>query len=408
MSYLQFAMRQRRFLGFGFLAAFASSFGQTYFIGVFGPSIQSDFGLSHTDWAKIYLYGTLASAMLLPWSGKLIDHKPLGRYTAWVMLFLAVGCGFAASVQNVALLAVAIFMLRQGGQGLLMHISITSMTRYYEEGRGRAIAIATLGLAAGEACLPILALGAITWFGWRQTIGGVGVLVALVFVPCVIWLLRGHGRRHQGYLERLAGAVEVERPQQRSWSTAKVLRDPRFYLLLPGTLAPAFVVTALFFHHLNLADSKGWSHTWITSSYVIYAGASTIVALVCGSIIDRLGALRLVPLMLLPLAAALLVVGLVDDGWIVWPYFILLGTCVGIGHTAVSAMWAELYGVESIGAIKSLVTALAVLASALAPLVMGALMDAGVVIDHVCLLFAGYVLVAFVLLWGSLHTWKVK
>jgi hypothetical protein len=47
-SYFRFANANRRLIGFGFLMAFASSFGQTYFIGVFGPSIQTEFGLSHT------------------------------------------------------------------------------------------------------------------------------------------------------------------------------------------------------------------------------------------------------------------------------------------------------------------------------------------------------------------------
>jgi hypothetical protein len=61
LSYWRFALENRRFLTFGFFVAFASSFGQTYFIGIFSPSIQLEFGLTHTAWATTYLMGTLAT-----------------------------------------------------------------------------------------------------------------------------------------------------------------------------------------------------------------------------------------------------------------------------------------------------------------------------------------------------------
>ena len=60
-DYSAFVRANARLLGFGFAMAFASSVGQTYFIGVFGPAIRGEFGLSHTSWSAIYMAGTLAS-----------------------------------------------------------------------------------------------------------------------------------------------------------------------------------------------------------------------------------------------------------------------------------------------------------------------------------------------------------
>ena len=51
-------------------------------------------------------------------------------------------------------------------------------------------------------------------------------------------------------------------------------------------------------------------------------------------------------------------------------------------------MWAELYGTDFIGAIKSLVASLGVFASALGPVIMGSLMDNGLSTSQVCLVFA--------------------
>ena len=168
-----------------------------------------------------------------------------------------------------------------------------------------------------------------------------------------------------------------------------MLRDTRFWLLTPAVLSPSLIVTALFFHHLNLADAKGWSHAWITGNYVLYAIATVCTALVVGPLVDRLGALKVLPALLAPIALALAVVALGDAAWIVVPYLALLGLSSGVTQTLLTAMWAELYGVMHLGAIKSLVAAMRVFSSALGPVSAGALMDAGVSLEAVCVGYAG-------------------
>ncbi len=387
-AYLKLVLSNRALLGFGFAMALASSFGQTYFIGVFGPSIQREFDLSHTAWGSVYLAGTLASAALLPWSGKLIDRLPLTRYALGVALLLVVACASAALAWSVASLVLAILLLRQAGQGLASHVAVTTMARYFDRDRGRAIAVVTLGFSVGEALLPVAAVAAIAWIGWRTSYAMLAAIVCVTLIPAILLTLRG---------SVAAGTPELatESPSAgRSWNSREVLRDARFFLMLPGIVAPALIITALFFHHLNLADAKGWSHAWITGNYAVFAASSTVVALACGPTIDRIGARRLVPTMLLPLAAGLVVVSSFDSAFVVWIYLVLIGGSIGLAHTAVTAMWAELYGVAHIGAIRSMVTAFAVFASALGPVALGGLMDSGVPIDRALLFFAAYALVA--------------
>jgi len=388
-SYFHFALANRRFLGFGFFIALSSSFGQTYFIGVFGPALQDEFALSHTAWSTIYMVGTLASAAVLPWTGKLIDRFDLRAYTAAVCVLFATACAVTAAATGPVLLAVAIFALRQSGQGLFSHVALTSMARYFDAGRGRGIAIASLGFAAGEAVLPFAAVLLIAAVGWRETYVLIGVLVALAVAPVSLWLLRGHGERHRAHERRLGDAARGDRPVQRSWTRAEMLRDARFWLLAPAVLSPSLIVTALFFHHLNLADAKGWSHAWITGNYVLYALATVCTALVVGPLVDRLGALKVLPALLAPIALALGVVAAGDAAWVVLPYLALLGVSSGVTQTLLTAMWAELYGVMHLGAIKSLVTAMRVFSSALGPVSAGALMDAGVSLEAVCVGYVG-------------------
>jgi MFS family permease len=391
-SYFRFANANRRLIGFGFLMAFASSFGQTYFIGVFGPSIQTEFGLSHTYWGSIYMVGTLASALLLPWTGKQIDRLDLRLYTLLVGLFLAFACFFIASTLGPLMLVLAIFFLRQSGQGLSSHTSVTTMARYFDLGRGRSIAIAVLGFSLGEALLPFIAVLAIAGLGWRWAYGGSGVLVLLILVPAALWLLKGHGDRHARHIADRAANKASGKAGITSWKRGQVLRDRRFWLLMPGLFAPSLILTAMFFHHLNVALEKGWSAEWITGNYVVYAAATVVTSLITGSLVDRLGAMRLIPFMLAPLVVGLVIMAWGESPFWVVPYFIFIGINTGIAHTAVSAMWAELYGTDYIGAIKSLVASLGVFASALGPVIMGSFMDNGLSISQICLVFAAWTL----------------
>ena len=399
-AYLTFTRAHLRFLAFGFLLTATSSAGQTFFIGLFGPQVRAAFGLSHSEWGSLYLVGTLASALVLPWSGQIIDRVDLRVFTAASILGLAGACLAMSLVPSVAFLVVAIFLLRQFGQGLTSHTATVAMARYFGPDRGKALALASIGFSLAEATLPILAVLAITAWGWRQSYAGTALIV-LCLLPVALWLLKGHGARHQAHEANIAAARSsgLEVP---GYSRKEMLREARFYLLLPAAMAPSYVGTAMFFHHLTLAEAKDWSAVWVTGSYWIYALAAAVTMLAAGPLIDRLTAARIMPLFLLPLALGL--------GFLAWgaapfwvlPYLALLGVTTGFAFTGLVALWAELYGARHLGAIKSLAGGLGVLASALGPVTVGLALDAGHSIETVCLGFAGFCLFATLLLMRAL------
>ncbi|MCH9672669.1 MAG: MFS transporter [Gammaproteobacteria bacterium] len=385
-DYINFIARNRRLAAFGFLMAMGSSFGQTYFIGIFGPSVQAEFGLSHTAWGTIYMLGTLASAFVLPWSGKQLDRFPLAPFAIFTCTLLGIASGVMSQVNGTVMLVIAIFLLRQGGQGLMSHVALTTMARHFSIERGRAIAVATLGFAVGEATLPFICVAAIAVIGWRSTYLASAACLLLLWVPAAWWLLRRHGSTPPSDIAT-AGNTTPDAPV-RSWTRKEVISDLRFYLLLPSILAPSMIVTAMFFHHLTLADAKGWSHAWVTGNYVVFAIASIATSLVAGRLIDRYSSARLMPFLLSPLAVAMVLLATADSTWVVVPYFMLLGLNTGLSHTAVPALWAELYGVEHLGAVRSLAASMSVFASALGPVTAGSLMDIGMPIEQVCVVFA--------------------
>jgi MFS family permease len=399
-GYAQLIRANPWILSFGFLMALGSSFGQTFFIGVFGPAIETTFGLSHAGWGSIYMAGTLLSALLLPFTGRLIDRMPLARYAILVCIGLAAATLAAALCPAAIFLIPVVFLLRQSGQGLASHVAITAMVKAFDRNRGKAVAIATLGFPAGRAVMPFCAVAAIAAIGWRATFALSAVLVVVLMIPAVIWLLRRDTASRPAGVELEDGPPVAARglavPDR---TLGEVLRHPFFYLILPGILGPSFIETALFFHQLSIAESKGWSAEWVTAGYAVFALMTTLVTLMAGPLIDRIGATRLLPLVLMPLVVGVLVLAYLDHAIWAWVYLALAGIGSGAMRIVQPVMFAELFGTGHIGAIRSAAATLSVFASALGPPALGLMMDAGIAFAPMGLGAALYLVAASLVMW---------
>jgi len=186
MRYVTFARSNWRFLSFGVLLAFFSSFGQTYFIGLFGAEIRAEFALSHGTFGLAYSAATLASGLCLIWLGRLIDDIDLRLFCLLVCGALVAACFFMALVPGIITLGIAFFLLRLTGQGLLSHAYVISMARYFDEDRGKAVSVAGLGHPIGEAVFPIVIVALIGAMGWRDTWLFFGLLGLVVLLPLVL------------------------------------------------------------------------------------------------------------------------------------------------------------------------------------------------------------------------------
>ena len=62
----------------------------------------------------------------------------------------------------------------------------------------------------------------------------------------------------------------------------------------------------------------------------------------------------------------------------------LYGLNMGISTPFIGTLWAEIYGLESLGSVKALLHACAVFASALSPVIFGYIIDAGYGVTFIC------------------------
>jgi MFS family permease len=291
-------------------------------------------------------------------------------------------------------LLISLFVLRQLGQGLMFIISSTAMVRYLDEHKGKASALASIGYAVSEAVMPGLLVALLLWVGWRQSWQVAAVLLLVFMVPAILYLLHDHRRRHQRYLTRLNDEDdEVTRSyRRRQWTRAEVIRDRYFYLFAPGLMSQPLMFTGFIFHQVHLVESKGWSLIGWATMFSLYALISVVTKLICGPLIDRFGAIRMIPLVALPMGVGLVILALADSLFWGGVFLVLTGITVGFQSTVVAPFWSEMYGSQHLGAIKSLGAAAMVFCTALSPIVIGWQIDLGARMETLALVAAAYVL----------------
>jgi len=406
MNYIRFISQNRRFLAFGLFMALFSSFGQTYFIGVFSAEIRAAFALSHGDFGLVYSLGSLVAGIFLIGLGGFVDRLDLRVWIAILGVAAAGACVVMSVAHSVVVLGIALFLLRLSCQSLLSHTYMTSMARYFDTERGKAISIAILGHPLGEAVFPILSIALIAALGWRGVWLVYAAVGAALLLPLILWLLRGHGERHRTYLKRLAEPAAASSELGRQWTRREVLRDVRFYLIQIALMAPPFMFTGLLIHQAHMAASKGWSLAWLATCFTVYAATSIASSLTVGLLIDRIGATRIAPYALLPVVVSMLTLALFSHPAAAMVFMAGIGLSMGIVFTAFTAIWAELYGVRHLGAIRSVVMSTMILVSAIAPATLGWLFDAGVTVETLTLIFAVWAFAGWLLLLAVLRRWK--
>lgn len=370
---LRFLTENLRWLATGFLLAFGSSFGQTYFISLFAGEIRANYGLTDGDWGLIYTGATLCSALLLLGKGSWADTVPLSRLAPSVAAVFAGAALLMAIGTQLWMLVLAVFLLRFCGQGMFTHIKATAMARWFVATRGRAMAVTSLGYPLGEALLPVPVLLLAAWIGWRTTWGVTAAVIALVVLPMLIWLL-SQDRSPVGS-SAASGSPGLG---GRHWQRSDVLRHWVFWALVPFFLTPGFIGTVIFFHQVHVAEVKEWSLTAMATGYSTYAIATITTSFVAGWVADRFGPAVLLPVAVLPMAAAMAYLGpatLVID-WVI--VLSVIGLTQGMVSALAGTLMPAIYGTDHLGSVRGIVTALMVLSTAIGPGITGVFIDLGV------------------------------
>lgn len=360
-------------LSFGFCFSLFSAFGQTFIISLYVPYLQHDFNLSDSLFSSMYGLATLAGAFTINWLGRYIDRIRLTKFSIRVLLAYSFALILFSQAYYVPVLFLALYGVRLFGQGLMIHISITSMARFFNQNRGKAISLSALGHPFSEAFLPIIIVTSLSVLGWRITLLLSAALV-LMLIPLTLYLLLKNKRFSQLKMYFPAAVTQEELHQAK---TSSLLKNKFFWIMAPTGIVSGAVGTGFLFFQLKLGELRNWSPEFIAAAFVAYAIANALTGLLGGWLSDSFTGKKLFPLTLFPFALGLLTL-LFFDGWWVYVVFIAtIGVTNGFGSSIKNTAMAELFGTKLLGSVRSLFTTLMVFSTALGPLVFGILLDAG-------------------------------
>ena len=378
---------------FGFIFTFFSSFGQSYFLGLFNSSIRDALSITHGQFGSIYASATLCSSLLLIWVGKKIDDVNIFKFALFVIILLSFACFFFSKVSSVFLLFIAIFLMRFSGQGMMSHTASTTISRYFTRTRGRALSISWFGLSSAEFIMPVLMVYLLTIIDW-QNLWLIFSITVLIILPAASFLLI----KNLNLDSRETSDENIKEVEIKQWNRREVIKDYRFYIISLNMLAMPWIFTGFAVFQSFVQTSKGWGPYVIAQSFMSYSILSVLTLFLSGFLIDKFTSRKLLIYMNIPLLFSVIVLFFFDTPITAFIFLGLVGISNGFANILGSSTWAELYGVKYLGSIKALTTALMVFATAFGTALFGFLIDIGFSVGDIAVVSGIYIFISLILL----------
>jgi len=379
---------------FGFIFTFFSSFGQSFFLGLFNAPIRNELGITHGQFGNIYAAATIFSSLVLIWVGKKIDDYRILNYSFFVIILLFLSALFFSFINSIYLLTIGIFLMRFSGQGLMSHTSTTTISRFFERTRGKALSTAWFGLSTAEFILPVFITYLLVIYSWRSVWQGIAILVIL-FLPIVILNTIKSIQLDSREENKNDDNKKIE---IKSWKRRDVIKDYRFYIVSLNMLAMPWIATGVFVYQSFISDSKMWETYTIPKAFMVYSITSIVTLFISGFLVDKFTGRRLILFMNIPLLLAMFTLFKFNNEIFAYVFLGLIGVSNGLANILGSSTWAEIYGVKYIGSIKALTTAFMVFSTAFGTAVFGLLIDNGFTIENIAFTGAIYILISLFLL----------
>ena len=372
MTYFSLMKAEPRPLLFAMCNSFFSCFGQSHFLALFSLTILQQYHLSNTNFGTLYAGATFLSAFFLPVVGPWIDRVDVRKYCLLILFSLITGYYFLLSTSSLVVLFVSLFLLRMGGQGLCTHINGVCTARYFGNNRGKALSLTNTGFPVAEGIFTPIMAGLIVVYSPQFIIYILLTLLVLIYFPITFFITKNNSHFNKPLLSE---EVPDQHTSRKNWTPHDVLRHKIFYLLISHSIFPAFSLSGFLIYQMSYAQSKNWPLNTVALAMSLFACGRLLSAFVTGPLVDRLGALRLFPFYQLPLALAFSLLWYFETPWIASAGLFLCGVTVGAAAPIKSSLWAELYGVAHLGAIKSLFATIIVIVTSVSPLFFGWMID---------------------------------
>lgn len=368
------------------LAVFASIPGQTIAVGVFTDPLLKALNMSRENLSLAYMFGTLASGLLIPLAGTVLDR--IGVRVMAVIASVGLGLSLLALSQcdriatsigmaGAAMIVMTpIFLLmRFFGQGNLTMVARVAIGKWFNHRRGLATAIMGLFTTFAFSGGAFLINWVIDMYKWRRAcwilagvVGGGMSLIAWVLFrdnpeQCGLVMDGIDDRQWLAEQEKKAPETKIE------FTRRQALKTWSFWAFSLGLACYGLVITGISFHLTSIGEEMGRTRKETLNVFIVMSFVGITTRFIASWLTDRTK-LKLKWLLLVMMTTQILgTVGVLkfadNTGWGMTA--LGYGITGGIWGIIFSVALPRFFGREHLGAISGLTMSICVIASAVGP-----------------------------------------
>ena len=168
----------------------------------------------------------------------------------------------------------------------MAHTASVAISRFFDRSRGKALSYVWVGMSFGEFLLPIIIVYFLTFIYWRNLWQGFAIIIILL-LP--IFTYRYTIKEISIFSRENKNGDNVNKNIDtiKSWTRREVLKDLKFYSILPAMLASSFIITGIVINQTFIIESKGWEKFAIAKAFMIYSILTVVTLFLSGFLVDK-------------------------------------------------------------------------------------------------------------------------
>ena len=260
--------------------------------GAFIEPWENDFQLDRGTISLISTISFIVYGVSQPFIGTLVDKFGPRLILSLSTILVAISFLLMAFVNDFWQLLVIYGLFVSIGVGGASNVAATVIvTNWFNKKRGLALAIVETGFGAGQMLLVPGSLALIHWIGWKGTVSVLGLILAIVIFPIVLFLIRNNPEDKE--LEPIGGhlnkeVTNIKKKKSNTFSNWEVYRKKQFWFIILPFAICGFTTTGLMDTHLiPIAQLCGFSTSITGIAVSVLAAFNIIGILISGVIADR-------------------------------------------------------------------------------------------------------------------------
>ncbi len=266
------------------LLGYAISTTHSYTLGVFMPSLESEFGWSRAQVSSGMLAYSIVAAVFAPFAGVMIDRFGVRRVGLPGMTGYCIALGLLSTVAPPLAMWWGLWCLIGVGS-VLTKATLwgTAISRQFDRQRGIAMAIVLCGSSLCSAIGPTIAHGLIEDHGWRTAYRILALGNAAVILPLMFLFFR-----NRGSAAPVKKAVADESPAPLNGMSARdSILSYRFLAIAVPALLMTTILMGMVVHFVPMMTASGLDAATAAGLMGALGMGSIVGRLITGVLLDR-------------------------------------------------------------------------------------------------------------------------